>query len=337
VSKAKTKTRTTTSPRPRGPLEERPSAERSGSSPRLLLVAARTVGRRCLEALLDARAPIAGLLTLDPAKADATTSFADFDDLIAAHGLESRRFTALDTDEHLAWARAREPDLGLVVGVSQLVGEGLLKVPRLGFLGFHPTLLPKGRGRAPIPWALIKGLTRTGASIFWCERGADQGDLAAQVEVPIYYEDVSETLGARTDQASIRLLLELLPRLAKGELPRTHQDDSQATIWPRRRPEDGRIAWGQPRRALYDFVRALTHPYPGAFTHRSGRKLFVWAARESLDERRGQPGEVLSIAPHGALVACADGAVLLTRVQWEGEGEVAAARAGLAERDRLGE
>ncbi len=307
------------------------------TSPRLLLIAARTVGRRCLEALLAARAPIAGLLTLDPAKADTTTAFADFDDLISAHGLEARRFTALNTDEHLAWARARKPELGLVVGVSQLVGEDLLKVARLGFLGFHPTLLPEGRGRAPIPWALIKGLKRTGASIFWCERGADQGDLAAQAEVPIYYEDVSETLGARTDRASIRLLLTLLGRLAKGERPSTPQDDTQATIWPRRHPEDGRIAWGQRQRALYDFVRALTHPYPGAFTRRSGRKLFVWAARESLDERRGPPGEVLTVAPHGVVVACADGAVLLTRVQWEGEAEVEAALAGLVERERLGD
>lgn len=305
--------------------------------PKLLLVAARAVGRRCLEALLAAGAPIQGLLTLDESKAEATTAFASFDDLIASRGLEARKFTSLDTDEHLAWARSVAPDLGLVVGVSQLVGPELLRVPRLGFLGFHPTLLPVGRGRAPIPWALIKGLTRTGASLFWCDRGADTGDIAAQAPVPIYYEDVSETLGARTDEVSVRLLLELLPRIAQGETPRVRQDDTKATVWPRRRPEDGRLAWGQPSRAIYDFVRALTHPYPGAFTHRAGRKLFVWAARESRDERRGQPGEVLAVVPHGAVVACAGGAVLLTRVQWEGESEVDAARAGLRERDRLGE
>jgi methionyl-tRNA formyltransferase len=295
------------------------------------------VGRRCLEALLAVRAPIAGLLTLDPSKADQTTSFAGFDDLAAAHGLPARTFRALDGGEHLAWARERAPELGVVVGVSQLIGPELLRVPSLGFLGFHPTLLPEGRGRAPIPWALIKGLRRTGASLFWCEQGADQGDLAAQAEVPIYYEDVSETLGARTDAASIRLLLGLLPRIAAGERPRQPQDDTRATVWPRRRPEDGRIAWGQGPRALYDFVRALTHPYPGAFTLRAGRKLFVWAARESLDERRGAPGEVLAVVPQGVLVACADGAVLLTRLQWEGGPEDGAARLGLAAGDRLGE
>lgn len=308
-----------------------------GALPKLLLVAARAVGRRCLEALLAAGAPIQGLLTLDPSKADATTAFASFDDLIAAHGLNARLFTSLKADEHLEWARALAPDLGIVVGVSQLLDPQLLQVPRLGFLGFHPTLLPEGRGRAPIPWALIKGLTRTGASLFWCDRDADSGDIAAQATVPIFYEDVSETLGARTDEVSVRLLRDLLPRLGKGEIPRVRQDDTKATVWPRRRPEDGRLAWGQPSRALYDFIRALAHPYPGAFTLRAGRKLFVWAARESRDERRGPPGEVLAVAPHGVVVACAGGAVLLTRVQWEGESEVDAARAGLRERDRLGE
>lgn len=308
-----------------------------GTAPSLLLVAARAVGRRCLEALLSAGAPVRGLLTLDPSKADSTTAFVSFDDLIASHRLDARRFTALDTDEHLEWARSLAPDLGIVVGVSQLLGPELLRVPRLGFLGFHPTLLPEGRGRAPIPWAIIKGLTRTGASLFWCDRGADTGDIAAQARVPIYYEDVSETLGARTDEVSCRLLLDLLPRIAQGEIPRVRQDDTQATVWPRRRPEDGRVAWGQPPRAIYDFVRALAHPYPGAFTRRGGRKLFIWAARESRDERRGPPGEVLAVVPHGVVVACAGGAVLLTRVQWEGESELDAARADLRARDRLGE
>jgi methionyl-tRNA formyltransferase len=303
---------------------------------RIVYIGARVVGHRCLAALLQARAQVVGLLTLDETKADVTTAFRSFDDLVDRYRLDARKFTRLNSPEPTKWVRSLQPDLGIVVGVSELIAAELLKVPRLGFIGMHPTLLPEGRGRAPIPWALIKGITRTGVSLFYCDPGADTGDLLAQSEVPIYYEDTSATLGSRTDDAAIKLLIENVPRLAAGTAPRWSQNEARATVWPRRRPDDGLIDWSRSRRELYNWVRALTHPYPGAFTTLDGRRLWIWAARESFDERTGRPGEVLDILPHGILVATGSGCLLLTRTQWDNADETDAARAGLVRGVRLG-
>lgn len=302
---------------------------------RILYVGARIVGRGCLQALLEAGANVVGLLYLDDLKAEITVAHCVFDDLIEDYGLHARSFTSLNDPDILAWAEDCRPDVGMVIGVSQLVGKGLLAVPGQGFIGMHPTLLPEGRGRAPIPWALIKGLERTGVSLFWCETEADTGALLCQAEVPVYYEDTAAILGARTDRVAARLLVECLPLLAAGQPPRIAQDDSRATLWPRRRPEDGLIDWSLEKRAIYNWVRALTQPYPGAFTFFAGRKLFVWACRESEDRRMAQPGIVVDVLPHGVLVGCGAGAVLLTRVQWADGSEIPAGTAGLRPGDRL--
>jgi methionyl-tRNA formyltransferase len=297
---------------------------------RLLYVGARVVGRICLEALLEAQvADVVGVLELDAGKAGVTTAFSPFDELIERHGLVRRHFTNLRDPEVTAWCAALEPNVGAVVGVSQLVGDDLLAVPPLGFLGMHPTLLPTGRGRAPIPWALIKGLDETGVSIFRCDAAADRGGIYAQERVPIRYEDTAATLGARTDEVAARLLVETVRGLAGGTAVAVPQDESAATEWPRRRPEDGVIDWAQPGRRVYDFVRALTHPYPGAFTTLAGGRLHVWSAVESADGRAGRPGEVLARVEGGLLVATGFGNVVLTRVQRDSAPEEPALEAGI--------
>jgi methionyl-tRNA formyltransferase len=297
---------------------------------KLLYVGARVVGRVCLEALLDAGvADVVGVLELDAVKAGVTTAFSPFDDLIERHGLVRRHFTDLRDPEVTAWCAALQPDVGAVVGVSQLVGDDLLAVPPLGFVGMHPTLLPAGRGRAPIPWALIKGLEETGVSIFRCDAAADRGAIYAQERVPIRYEDTSSTLGARTDGVAARLLVQTVRGLANGTAVAVPQDESAATEWPRRRPEDGAIDWSRPQRQVYDFVRALTHPYPGAFTTLDGNRLHVWSAVESADARAGRPGEVLARVDDGLLVATGAGNVVLTHVQRAAEQETPALEAGI--------
>ena len=274
---------------------------------RVIYIGARVVGRRCLDALLSTDAEVVGLLYLDDALAGVTVAHESFDDLITHHRLCAKSFRSLRDPELVAWVEMLQPE-----------------VPRLGFIGMHPTLLPEGRGRAPIPWALIKGLERTGVSLFWCETGADTGPLLDQREVPIYYEDTAVILGGRTDVVAAELLIKAASELSCGEVRRVPQDKSKATTWPKRRPEDGLIDWSWTGRRIYDWVRALSHPYPGAFAEVEGQRLNVWACRETGDHRTGELGTILDVLPHGLLVACGDGAVLLTEVEWEGMNSAAA-------------
>jgi methionyl-tRNA formyltransferase len=306
---------------------------------KILVIAARIVGHRCLQAILESGAEVAALLYLDDAKAGVTVAHAGFDDLIARYRLKARPFTTLkgkNGEDAFAFAAAAKPDLGIVVGVSELIGDDFLKLPPKGFIGMHPTLLPQGRGRAPIPWTLVHDLKETGVTLFYAEPGADSGDILDQERVPVLDSDTAPVLGGRTDDVACQLFVRSLPKLADGTAPRIKQDEARATVWPRRRPADGLIDWSQDERALYNWVRALTRPYPGAFTVLDGRKLFVWAAEQTHQDSRTAPGTILSVED-AALVAAGRGVLKLTAVQWEGGADVTPLAAGLSPGQRFGE
>jgi methionyl-tRNA formyltransferase len=306
----------------------------------ILFVAARIVGKHCLSAALESDASIAGLLYLDDRKADATVAHTQFDDIIARHNLNARSFSSLKGDEgraHFEWAKQTAPRLGIVCGVSELIPPDLLTLPGLGFIGMHPTLLPQGRGRAPIPWAIILGLRETGVTWFYADPGVDTGDILAQQRVPILDSDTASTLGARTDDVAGQLLCKSLALLAAGKAQRIKQGATAVTTWPRRRPEDGIIDWSRDAGALYNWIRALTHPYPGAFAFQHDRKLFVWSAERATLPLAGAPGEVLAVDDHGAIVATGKGLLNLTRVQWSDKHESSPLDAGIKPNMRLGQ
>src|SRR6185436_9952923 len=213
----------------------------------------------------------------------------------------------------------------------------LLALPGLGFIGMHPTMLPIGRGRAPIPWAIILGLKETGVTWFYVDPGADTGDILIQQSVPVLDTDTSSTLGARTDDVAAELLVKALPLLASDRAPRIKQDESAATVWPRRRPDDGIMDWSRDAGALCRWIRALTHPYPGAFTTLMGRKLWIWSAERATVPLAGAPGEVLAVDNRGAIVATGKGLLNITHVQWDGRAESSPVAAGIKPRMRFGQ
>ena len=288
---------------------------------RVAYIGARIVGYQCLQELLANGVNVAGVLWLDEKLAENTTAYTSFEPLLNKYNIFNRTFTQLREAEIVEWLKQLNPDLGVIIGVSQLLSKEVISIPRLGFLGMHPTLLPEGRGRAPIPWAIIKGLNRTGVSIFYLDEKTDNGDIILQAEVPIYYEDTSSILGARTDECAASLLLKSVNLINQGKAPRISQDESKATYWPRRRPEDGIIDWRQDKKILYDWVRALTHPYPGAFTFLNGSKVFIWSAIEvsnGIGIQAGEPGEIAAINDKGVTVLTGKGALLLKSMQTEG-------------------
>jgi methionyl-tRNA formyltransferase len=158
---------------------------------------------------------------------------------------------------------------------------------------------------------------------------ADAGDIIAQSPVRIDREDTALSLSRKLTKAALELLKETYPRIKAGTAPRTPQDPSLATIFGGRRPKDGEIDWKQPAEAVYNLVRAVTHPYPGAFTFREGKKLFLWYAslegQANMKTESGLPGAVTGIVKgKGLLVSAGHGSLLATRLQLEGEEELPA-------------
>ncbi len=223
-----------------------------------------------------------------------------------------------------AMARLK-PDFLFSCYYRHMVKKPLLELPRLAALNLHGSLLPRYRGRCPVNWVLIFGETETGVTLHYMEEKPDQGDIVAQKRVPITPEDTALTLFARMTAAAGELMAEIYPDLRAGTAPRIPQDQAQASYFGGRGPKDGLIDWQKSSQEIYNLVRAVTHPYPGAFTFLQGRKLFIWRGRAltaAQASAQGAAGQMVACLPgEGLLVAAGNGNFLITQAQWEDEPE----------------
>ena len=279
-----------------------------------------TVGRDCLDAAAEAGAEIVGVVTL-PGPVDPNRSGqCSFDEAVGrfdAALIETRDVNALETLNEI---RKLEPELAFVVGWSQHVHDPFILLAREGVFGMHPTLLPRHRGRAPIPWAILSGLARTGVTLFEIlDATADSGAIVGQVAVDIAPDETATTLYERIAAAHVDLVREYVPQLVAGSAPRIPQDPRRASAWPKRTPADGIIDWETRAPYLHDWVRAQTRPYPGAFTYLGDEKVVVWSARPVDVDTEEAAGTIVAERPEGPVVACGDGALLLEEVETNGE------------------
>lgn len=292
---------------------------------RLAVFAYSDTGYACVHALLTRGADIVLLATHadDPAESAWFPSVAD---LARSKGIEPVIFSDAGAPEAVARIGAAQPDLLFSFYYRNLLPREVLAAPRLGAYNMHGSLLPRYRGRAPVNWAIINGETQTGATLHVMAERADAGDIVDQEAVAIDEEDSAFTVQRRVSAAAVKILERTLPALEAGKAPRRPQDESKATTFPKRRPEDGRIDWNRSAKQVHDLVRAVTHPYPGAFTFVfGGGKTFVWKTRlPNLGAHDNFPGQVRR--EEGRLyIACGDDRyVEILSLQREGGGVVQA-------------
>jgi len=244
--------------------------------------------------------------------------------LCAAHAVPVHETSHINAPETVALLRNAELDILIVLGWSQILDAAVLNAARFGAIGAHASLLPHNRGSAPVNWAIINGEVETGNTFIWLAENVDDGDIVDQVSFPISLYDTCATIYDKVAQSNREMLERLLAHLSQGEIPRRPQPHTGEPLLPRRRPKDGLISWGATAREVYDFVRALTIPYPGAFTYLDGIKYLVWKAALLPDLNPGRrPGSILgpAVSPDpsacGLAVACGTGAVLLLAIEDE--------------------
>ena len=274
-----------------------------------------------LDALIRGGVEITGVLGLDESCAETVSDFTPLRTLARRADLPFLSFVTLDEPPVAQFLEDHPPDLLWVVGLSQLISDRLIGTARHGGVGFHPTMLPRGRGRAPVAWTILLG-ERAAVTLFHLTSEPDAGDIIVQREIEVLPDDYSENLIRRTNEALSAVVLELAPRLRAGNLPRTAQDPSRATHYRKRTVEDGLIDWTQPGDSIYRLVRATGRPYPGAFTLNGQQKIIVWRARPAEAERLSAeqastgPGEVLRLdSCRGILVRTGDGGLWLTETE----------------------
>ncbi len=221
-----------------------------------------------------------------------------------------------------AWVsllRGLAPDFLFSFYYRHLLPPEVLETAKIAALNLHGSLLPKFRGRCPINWVLIEGETRTGVTLHYMETKADAGDIVAQKAVPIIFEDTAHSLFLKMAEAARLLMREVLPELEKGVVTRTPQV-GETSYYGGRAPKDGLIDWHKGANAIYNLVRAVTHPYPGAFTYVDGRQLFIWRAYPEEGASGGPAGAVISQNP--LRIATGRGTLSVTSLQLGGEEEM---------------
>jgi methionyl-tRNA formyltransferase len=224
-------------------------------------------------------------------------------------------------DSHVVAAiGALSVDLLVAVGWNRLLGPELLAVPGRGCVGFHASLLPRNRGHAPVNWAILRGETTTGNTMMMLDAGVDTGDVIEQSVIEIGPDDTCGTVYRQVARTGAHMLISHLPRLLDGTVERQPQRSAiGGEALPRRTPDMGVIDWDQPPRVLHDWVRALTIPYPGAFTRLNGHPIMIWATRcPEPVERLGSPRELLCYERDGVRVGARGGSVVVTRMSEPG-------------------
>jgi len=219
------------------------------------------------------------VVTMDRSRAGRTSGYIDFAPL--ARGNES---AVLETDD-INSAKTIEalgkvsPDVVIVCGWQQLLGRSVLSLARRGTVGFHSSLLPHYRGHAPVNWAIIMGERQTGATMFYLDHRADCGDIIDQRAFAITLADDCATVYEKSAQACHAMLVANLAAIGEGRAPRRHNPSASYPAYPRRHPGDGLIDFNRSALDVYNWIRALTRPYPGAFCYLDGKKIRVWRAQ----------------------------------------------------------
>ncbi|NLH95365.1 MAG: formyltransferase [Synergistaceae bacterium] len=288
------------------------------TEPRVLLAAYSEVGVVCLEELLAQKAQVVGVFSHADDQFEEIW-FRSVARTAAEAGIPVFTPENINAPEEIERIRGLRPDILFSFYYRKLISKEILDIPPLGAYNMHGSLLPRYRGRACVNWAVLKGETRTGATLHVMTEKADAGDILDQEAVPIDFTDTAQDVFWKVRDAARKVLARTWPLLREGRAPRTPQDESLATTFGRRRPSDGRIDWNRSALELYNLVRAVTHPFPGAFSYIGERKWFVWKAWPLESGGKDQAGQVLELDP--LVIGTGEGSLRIDRCQLEGEPE----------------
>ena len=298
------------------------------AKPKIVFVGAVMEGKECLQEILDLGGEVVAIFTFTEEVAQRTSGSVSFEDISLKFNIPLYKVKNTNTPESVELMQEIKPDVIFVIGWTRLLSAEILAIPKYGCIGMHASLLPEYRGRAPVNWAIINDEKLTGNTMILLNEGVDSGDIILQRSIPITLADTCKTVYAKVAQAGREMIREIMPHLEKGDLPRTPWNHKETSIMPKRTPEDGLIDWQKRALELFNWVRALTHPYPGAFTCFRGRRLFIWEAQiahfpavEFNEDglKKVEPGTVLSISD-GILVSTGGDELLnVRRLSFEGE------------------
>ena len=268
---------------------------------RIIFIGSVSFSAFALRELISMGVELVGVCTLT--KSSFNADFEDLTPISQSANIPVCPIEDVNSPEAIEWINSKSPDVIFCFGWSRLIREPLLSLPPLGVLGFHPSALPANRGRHPIIWALVLGLSQTASTFFKMDRHADSGDIISQVMIDIYPDDNASTLYKRISLTAINQLREFVPLLASGTVRYLPQEHSISNHWRKRGAKDGCIDWRMAATSIHDLVRGLTRPYIGAHFDYNGLSIKVWRTEIiSGIATNLEPGKILDVSESSFLV-----------------------------------
>ena len=294
----------------------------STTSLRIAWIGFHQEGIPALQGLRDAGVPLVAVITLDEPAAAKRCATAEYSDVLEGWNVPLHHVHNITDEQTVQHLSEMNLDLLLVIGWSQILSSAALATARIGAIGAHASLLPHNRGSAPINWSIIRGERTTGNTLIWLADNVDEGHIIDQIEFPISPYDTCETLYQKVAESNHIMIQRVLPKLLSGERPGVPQPPSDEPLLARRRPADGLLDWHQSAANVYNFTRALTRPYPGAFSFLDGRRWIIQSAALLPGYVESDvPGTVIGsvVSPVaescGQVVACGSGCVLILEIE----------------------
>lgn len=280
------------------------------------------IGYACLEEIINNNVEVNTIITLEDELLIKMSGNKSLDSLAQEYNIELIKARNINDKSVVEKIKEKEPDVIFIIGWSQLIKKEIISIPKYGCIGAHPTLLPKHRGRAPIPWAIINGLSITGVTFFYIDEGVDSGDIIDVEKITITEDDNATSLYYKVLNSHVNLVRKNILNIISNNVNRIKQDNRKASYWPKRIPSDGIIDWDKKSNYLNDWIRGLSRPYPGAFTFFKSKKIVVWKASKVENfiflEEIFNPGEIVNIDKDGILVKTGDGVIKLIEIEKDG-------------------
>ena len=267
---------------------------------------------------------VVGLMTLNSNAASKRSGVFNFESFSEEAKIPYYEVKHINDQSSIEILKTHNLDILIILGWSQLLNGEVLSIPTIGTIGAHASLLPKMRGSAPINWAIIRGEEKTGNTLMWLNIGVDTGKIIDQYEFAINLYDSCNTLYENVAKSNKIMLERSLPLIAKEGSIGKAQEEKGEVILPRRKPADGLIDFNKTSLEVYNFIRALTRPYPGAFFEYKDQKVIIWKASFSKSFiSYSQPGVIVDYIYSfddkdcAVLISTKDGAIIINEVMIE--------------------
>ena len=275
-----------------------------------------------LKAIVEAGHQVSAVVTQPdrPKGRGKEVQFSPVKEYALSQGLPVFQPTRIKAPEAVEELKKYEAEVYVVAAFGQILSSQILHMPKYGCLNIHASLLPKYRGAAPIPWAILNGDKETGVTIMQMDEGVDTGDMLLQRAIPIEAQDTADSLHDKLMELGAGLIVESLQLLEGGKLTPVKQEEALATHVGKMDKAFGELHFDETAQSLERKVRGL-NSWPSAYTFYKGKRLKIWESQavDCKEAQKALPGTVLEVLKDSILVATKDGALRILQVQQEGK------------------